>query len=129
MSIKNNIRSFRYSDEVAGVLEAFEGSSLNDKFENLVLYCFWERERIEKQIGHSRDLLKDVESKIADRRRELYDLDALCRERRLLASGFSRLSELMSAYADALEKDVTQRDLAGELPGQQKCVTKTKTPT
>ena len=39
-SAKNNIRSFRYSDRVAEILEAMEGDSLNAKFENLVLFCY-----------------------------------------------------------------------------------------
>ena len=36
---KNNIRSFRYSDRVAQILESVEGDSLNAKFENLVIFC------------------------------------------------------------------------------------------
>ncbi|MBE7724524.1 MAG: hypothetical protein E7244_08870 [Enterocloster citroniae] len=36
---KNNIRSFRYSDRVAQILESMEGDSLNAKFENLVIFC------------------------------------------------------------------------------------------
>lgn len=36
---KTNIRSFRYSDRVAEILEASEGNTLNEKFENLVLFC------------------------------------------------------------------------------------------
>ena len=37
---KNNLRSFRYSDRVAEILEGFAGDSMNAKFENLVLFCF-----------------------------------------------------------------------------------------
>lgn len=37
---KNNLRSFRYSDRVAEILEGFKGDSMNAKFENLVLFCF-----------------------------------------------------------------------------------------
>lgn len=37
---KNNLRSFRYSDRVAEILEGFVGDSMNAKFENLVLFCF-----------------------------------------------------------------------------------------
>jgi septum formation inhibitor-activating ATPase MinD len=40
MSTKPNISSFRYSDEVARILESFEGDSRNAKFENLVLFCY-----------------------------------------------------------------------------------------
>ena len=37
-SPKSNLRSFRYSDEIAAILEAQEGNSLNEKFESLVLF-------------------------------------------------------------------------------------------
>ena len=50
MSKKDNIRSFRYSSEVAAILEAQEGKSLNDKFENLVLTCFYKLSDVQKQL-------------------------------------------------------------------------------
>ena len=36
---KDNIRSFRFSDEVLELLEGFEGKNLNEKFNNMVI-CF-----------------------------------------------------------------------------------------
>lgn len=47
---KNNLRSFRYSDRVAEILEGFDGDSMNAKFENLVLYCFDGLEDKKKRI-------------------------------------------------------------------------------
>ncbi len=47
---KNNLRSFCYSDEVAAILEAQEGKNLNDKFENLVLTCFYRLPEIRAEI-------------------------------------------------------------------------------
>jgi hypothetical protein len=44
-SPKSNLRSFRYTDEVAAILEAQEGNSLNEKFESLVLFCFYNLEK------------------------------------------------------------------------------------
>lgn len=38
--LRNNIRSFRYSDRVAEILESVEGDSLNDKFNNLVITAY-----------------------------------------------------------------------------------------
>jgi len=47
-SPKSNLRSFRYSDEIAAILEAQEGASLNEKFESLVLFCFYKLESRKK---------------------------------------------------------------------------------
>lgn len=59
---KNNIRSFRYSDRVAEILEGMEGKNLNEKFENLVLTCYCklpdiigEIEREERHLRYMRD--------------------------------------------------------------------------
>lgn len=57
---KSNLRSFRYSDKVAAVLEGFQGGSLNEKFENLVLYCF---DRLETRKKDLAKIEKDIESK------------------------------------------------------------------
>ena len=85
--LKNNIRSFRYSDRVAEILEGMEGKTLNDKFEKLVLTCYCklpdilgEIERQEKRLRYMRDdymkllelkhridsRLKSVDSLVAD---------------------------------------------------------------
>jgi hypothetical protein len=75
MATKNNIRSFRYSDRVAEILEQQEGKTLNEKFENLVLFCFDEKPNTEKQ-------LKLIKSKIIE---------------------FSEFSKLISTYYSRLE--------------------------
>lgn len=58
---KTNIRSFRYSDRVAEILEAQEGTSLNDKFENLVLFCFDRVPALQKRVD---DLKNQISEKL-----------------------------------------------------------------
>lgn len=58
---KTNIRSFRYSDRVAEILEAQEGTSLNDKFESLVLFCFDRVPALEKRVE---DLKNEISEKL-----------------------------------------------------------------
>lgn len=64
---KDNIRSFRFSGEVAAILEAQEGKSLNDKFETLVLFCYYKLEKRKEDLA-------DIEKRIDERRQKLYDL-------------------------------------------------------
>ena len=40
MAQKPNIRSFRYSDEIACILNSYRGSNVSEKFENLVTDAF-----------------------------------------------------------------------------------------
>lgn len=68
---KTNIRSFRYSDKVSKILNDFHGDSMNQKFENLVLFCF-ERLEIRKKC------LDDIEKEITEKRSILSDLWRYC---------------------------------------------------
>jgi hypothetical protein len=70
---KTNIRSFRYSDYVAKCLESFPGNSLNEKFENLVTYCYDEVPQREKQLE---GLKKEIKAK----QQESFELEKKLRE-------------------------------------------------
>jgi len=76
-SPKSNLRSFRYSDEIAAILEAQEGNSLNEKFESLVLFCFYRLEQRKKD-------LERIEQDIKRERQRLYDLQRATEELRML---------------------------------------------
>ncbi len=76
-SPKNNLRSFRYSDEIAAILEAQEGNSLNEKFESLVLFCFYKLESRKKD-------LERIEADIKRERERLYNLQKATEELREL---------------------------------------------
>lgn len=74
---KPNIRSFRYSDEVAEILEAQRGNSLNEKFENLVTDCYLMLERRQR-------MLEQVNEQIEARRRVLRNLETATAELQML---------------------------------------------
>lgn len=63
-SKKTNLRSFRYSDEVAAVLEQQEGKSLNDKFENLILKCYYEAPKWDKYVADMREQYQEERRKL-----------------------------------------------------------------
>ena len=53
MPAKNNIRSIRFSDELAELIDRQQGSSFTQKFENLIIRCVWElpaKEEKRKQL-------------------------------------------------------------------------------
>lgn len=103
MSKKNNIRSFRYSDEVAEILENMEGASLNEKFENLVRACYSRLPKIQsdiemyegfldscrKEFYEMLDIEDDLESisrSVSDLRKKL---DVTCKKFDMICNKFS----------------------------------------
>lgn len=127
MGAKSNLRSFRYSDEVAGILEAYKGDSFNQKFENLVLHCFWEGKRIDAQIAQKQKDYDNLCQKARDKYAELMSLDSLLMEKKRLISALDRVASDAEAYESKLEKAVTQMEVV-QLPARgEKCVTKSRT--
>lgn len=86
---KNNIRSIRFSDEMADLIERQPGNTFTEKFENLITRCVWELpqkekelEQINKQIQHKRQEIAVLSSRsakiintVSDLERKLYALD------------------------------------------------------
>jgi len=83
---KNNIRSFRYSDEVAKILESFNGNSLNEKFENLVLYCF-------KVLPDCEKRKKKLDEEISERLGKISDMDRYCRDIETMIRDLEKLKD------------------------------------
>lgn len=106
MSKKCNIRSFRYSDEVAAILVKFGSpeSSLNDKFEQLVLDCYWKLPELEKQIRARQKVLEGLQKECAEVQRKIYDQRALGRELDGMMSAIRQCKIRLSDVNDKLEK-------------------------
>ena len=67
MAQKNNIRSIRFSDELAELIDQQTGRTFTEKFENLVTRCVWElprkeaelkelQEQVDREYRHLREL-------------------------------------------------------------------------
>ena len=50
MAGKPNIRSIRFSDELAEFIDRQAGNTFTEKFENLVTRCVWELPRKEAEL-------------------------------------------------------------------------------
>lgn len=74
---KNNIRSIRFSDELADLIERQMGDSFTQKFENLITRCVWELPEQEKR-------LEEVREDIRLERERLYNLQRATEQLRLL---------------------------------------------
>lgn len=89
---KSNIRSFRYSDRVAQILESMEGDSLNAKFENLVIFCHDKLPEVQKKY----DMYKSMADRQWNEFVELSDLkDGIRCDLRNVESKLRSLDELL----------------------------------
>ena len=70
MAGKPNIRSIRFSDELAELIDRQAGNTFTEKFENLVTRCVWELpqkeaelERLEEKIQQERKRLAGLQKR------------------------------------------------------------------
>lgn len=64
MAGKPNIRSIRFSDELAELIDRQAGNTFTEKFENLVTRCVWELPQKEAE-------LKEVQKKVRQEEKRL----------------------------------------------------------
>ena len=105
MATKNNIRSIRFSDELAELIDQQIGDTFTQKFENLVTKCVWELPKKEEQ-------LKAIEERIAKERERLYNLQKATEQLRQLENDlkttqqyFKYVERRAKAIAEAAEEE------------------------
>ena len=75
MAGKPNIRSIRFSDELAELIERQVGNSFTEKFENLITRCVWELPQKEAELKQVQERIQQERKRLADlqKRREKLD--------------------------------------------------------
>ena len=83
MASKPNIRSIRFSDELAELIDRQAGNSFTEKFENLVTRCVWELpqkeaelERLERELERLRQEINERQEKLRHLKSITFDLCA-----------------------------------------------------
>lgn len=98
MAQKNNIRSIRFSDELAELIDRQEGDTFTQKFENLVTRCVWE-------LPARTSELKQMEERIEAKREQLQQMTTQAGELYMTLSDLTRKTkELETSIRRALEK-------------------------
>lgn len=98
MAQKTNIRSIRFSDELAELIDRQQGSSFTQKFENLISRCVWELPAREQE-------LKELEKRIEEKRAQFLEMSAQARELSATINDlFPKVVALESAVSKAAEK-------------------------
>lgn len=98
MANKNNIRSIRFSDELAELIDRQQGDTFTQKFENLITRCVWELPDKERE-------LKQVEAQIREKRKQLQEMTAQAGELCMTINSLTpKVRELETNINRALEK-------------------------
>ena len=101
MANKTNIRSLRFSDELAELIERQQGQNFTEKFENLVTRCVWEVPAREKELA-------ELERRIREKRAQLLEMSAQARE---LGAAINELFPKVLALESAIDNAAKQWDV------------------
>ena len=97
MAAKTNIRSIRFSDELAELIDRQQGSNFTQKFENLVTRCVWELPARERE-------LEQLEARIQEKREQLRRMSAQARELSETLRELLPRADALAAAVDRAEK-------------------------
>lgn len=112
---KNNCRSFRFSDEVAAIIAQQSGKSDNDKFEQLVLRCFYMLPKLEKREAELQQSIMDKLDKV----RQLQGIYESLRSLETKASNCVMEVDRLYHEFDRVNKVVTQSFEPAPAPGSK----------
>ena len=79
MAGKPNIRSIRFSDELAELIDRQVGSSFTEKFEGLIPRCVWELPQKEEELKRIQEEIQQERKQLADLRKRREKLDRVIR--------------------------------------------------
>ena len=75
MAGKPNIRSIRFSDELAELIDRQAGNTFTEKFENLVTRCVWELPQKEMELKVVQKQMRREKERLAELRKRREKLD------------------------------------------------------
>lgn len=75
MAGKGYIRSIRFSDDLAQLIEQQVGNSFTEKYENLITRCVWELPQKEAELKRIQEEIQQERKRLADLRKRQRKLD------------------------------------------------------
>ncbi len=98
MARKSNIRSIRFSDELAELIERQIGDTFTQKFENLITRCVYELPEKERQLERYEQAIRDKRQQLTDlsKKATTYaaELRALERQMLMISATIREMQEL-----------------------------------
>ena len=100
MANKSNIRSIRFSNELAELIDRQAGDTFTAKFENLITRCVWELPKQEER-------LKDIQERIKKEQQRLYNLQRATEQLRML-EGHLKSAEYYFTIVERRAKQIAE---------------------
>ena len=98
MAAKNNIRSIRFSDELAELIDRQLGDTFTQKFENLITRCVWELPKKERELA-------ELDRRIKEKREQLQRMTVQAGELRMTINDLApKIRQLDTSINQAIEK-------------------------
>ena len=102
---KNNIRSVRFSDELANLIDRQVGDTFTQKFENLITRCVWELPKQEKRLERVREEIRQEQQRLYDLQKATEQLRMLEADIRSAQRYFQIVERRAKQIAEAAEKE------------------------
>lgn len=102
---KNNIRSIRFSDELADLIDRQAGDTFTQKFESLITRCVWELPKQEKRLERVREEIKQEQQRLYDLQKATEQLRMLERDIKDAQRYFQIVERRAKQIAEAAEKE------------------------
>ena len=80
MAGKPNIRSIRFSDELAELIDRQAGDTFTQKFEGLITRCVWELPRKEAELEEVQKQIRREKERLTELRKRREKLDQAIRD-------------------------------------------------
>ena len=106
MATKNNIRSIRFSDDLAELINRQQGDNFSQKFENLITRCVWELPKWEQELKRTKAEVEQEREKLWDLRKQTEQLRMLSRDIQSAERDLKIVCRRAKAIADAAEKEL-----------------------
>ena len=111
---KPNIRSFRYSDRVADILEQQPGDSLNAKFEALVLTCYDKLPETQRRLDSLNKQIEAARAKLLDMTKMEYGCNQLKMAVSNMMWAYEQYAGAYVTQAETLHRDQAAEDVLQE---------------
>lgn len=104
---KNNIRSIRFSDELAELIEQQVGDTFTQKFENLIYRAVWELPAKEKELKEINQRIEDQWKRLASIQTTIEKLHNIGRAIHTIETNIISIREKTMTLTEEVEKAET----------------------
>ena len=103
---KTNIRSIRFSDDLAELIERQAGRSFTEKFENLITRCVWELPQQEERLKEIQERIRQEQERLTRIQKATEQLRTLEQDIHTAQYYFKFVERRAKQIAEAAEKEL-----------------------